>query len=182
MLECQAQGVKVHVAGVYGAGVLVGHNTHNYVTADDEALALGQRWAELAAAHLGLREGLAAATLFEGLGGGLEQAIELGTDSACVVGVGRAGFSARLAGYQRAIGLRVSLLRDAQEHGVARVVKVPGVANPADQLTKALAGAQLAAACKLCNLGARPRLPKGGSARVLPAKYKSSGPVEPLIE
>ena len=51
MLECQAQGVKVHVAGVYGAGVLVGHNTHNYVTADEEALALGQRWAELAAAH-----------------------------------------------------------------------------------------------------------------------------------
>ena len=52
MQECQAQGVKVHVAGVYGAGVLVGNNTHNYVTADEDALALGQRWAELAAAHV----------------------------------------------------------------------------------------------------------------------------------
>jgi len=51
LLECQRRGIEVHVAGVFGSGLLVGVDRYAYKAAPTEAVARANRWRALATRH-----------------------------------------------------------------------------------------------------------------------------------
>jgi D-threo-aldose 1-dehydrogenase len=51
LLECQARGIRVHNAGIFASGLLVGGSHYKYAPAPPEILARTERWRALAASH-----------------------------------------------------------------------------------------------------------------------------------
>merc|ERR1719223_2557989 len=51
LLECQQQGIGVHVAGVFGSGLLVGVNRYAYQAAPPEMVDKAEKWRKLAEKH-----------------------------------------------------------------------------------------------------------------------------------
>jgi len=51
MLECQRRGVKVHNAGIFASGLLVGGSYYKYAPATPEVLERRERWTQLAVKH-----------------------------------------------------------------------------------------------------------------------------------
>ena len=117
MLECQRRGIRVHNAGIFASGLLVGGSHYKYAPASPEMIGRRERWRALAEQH---GVSLPAAALAFALAPAVIEKAAVGVKSASEV-------RANAEWLEVASRVPVTLWMDAKAEGLlAEDVPVPG--------------------------------------------------------